>query len=92
MRIMLQEKNGDLSALVKEFQDTGARLAMPKQFGAGIFVGISVCGVVYGIGKISEYLKNRKKIKETEESLTEELENALTSNDQGTSSEEPPCL
>lgn len=54
IRLMLQKKGGDLSALMKDIKNVGAREALPKQLSAGIFVGVGGAYVAY---KISEHIK-----------------------------------
>lgn len=72
IRLMLQKKGGDLSALMKDIKNVGAREALPKQLSAGIFVGVGGAYVAY---KISEHIKNRRQLRDKE--LEERLESVL---------------
>lgn len=95
-RILLQEKNGDLSALIKEFKRNGALEALPKQLGIGLLIGVPVClGGQYVIKKVSNYIKKRKKVKEKEKELEGELKAVLLADEEEPvlikKDEEPLC-
>lgn len=92
-RIMLQKKNGDLSALIKEYKDIGAYEALPKQLGIGALIGASILlGGQYVVKKTAVYVKKRKQEKiEREKVLKEELESALVAECDSSKVEEPPC-
>ena len=77
-RIMLKEKNGDLSALINEFKEIGALEALPKQIRTGILIGAPIGGAdVFAAVKVSNYIKKRKQAKIKEAELKAELEKAL---------------
>ena len=77
-RIMLKEKNGDLSALINEFKEIGALEALPKQIRTGILIGAPIGGAgVFAAIKVSDYIKKRKQAKLKEVELKAELEKAL---------------
>lgn len=77
-RVMLQEKNGDLSALINDFKEIGALEALPKHMRTGILIGASIGGAgVFAVIKVSNYIKERKQVKIKEAKLKAELEQAL---------------
>ena len=77
-RVMLQEKNGDLNALINEFKEIGALEALPKQIRTGILIGAPISGAgVFAAVKVSNYIKKRKQAKIKEAELKSELEKAL---------------
>jgi len=77
-RIMLQEKNGDLGALIKEFKEIGALEALPKQIRTGILIGAPIGAIgVITVNKVSNYIKKRKQAKIKEAELKKELEDTL---------------
>lgn len=81
-RILLQEKNGNLSELIKESKNTGALEALPKQIGLGILIGAPVwLGGEFIVKKVHSYIRKRKKAKEMEEELEKELKNALSTDE-----------
>lgn len=92
-RIMLQKRNGDLSALIKEYKNIGAHEALPKQLGVGAIIGASILlGGQYAAKKTVKYVKKRKQEKiEREKVLKEELETALAVGDENPEMEESPC-
>lgn len=82
-RIMLQKKNGDLSALVNEFKHIGAHEALPRQFGFGALAGaLILLGGQYGLKKVSNYMKEYKRAREEKEELLKgKLEDTLVADD-----------
>lgn len=55
-RVMLQEKNGDLNALISEFKEIGALEALPKHIRTGILIGVPVGAAgVLAVTKASNY-------------------------------------
>jgi len=77
-RIMLQEKNGDLGALINEFKEIGALEALPKQIRTGILIGAPIGAIgIIAVSKVSGYVKKRKQAKIREAELKVELERAL---------------
>lgn len=72
MRIMLQKKNGDLSAVRKDIELN----ALPKQAGMGAIIG-TVAGVfgTLAVQRISVHLKKRRI--QQEKKLEERLKTAL---------------
>lgn len=77
-RVMLQEKNGDLNALINEFKEIGALEALPKQIRTGILIGAPIGGAgVFAVIKVSNYIKKRKQAKLKEAELKAELEKVL---------------
>lgn len=92
-RIMLQKRNGDLSALITEFKNIGAHDALPKQLGIGALIGASIIlGGQYVIKKTAMYVKKYKQEKlEKENVLKNELEVALAIESEDSKKEEPLC-
>lgn len=77
-RVMLQEKNGDLNALINKFKEIGALEALPKQIRTGILIGAPIGGAgVFAVIKVSNYIKKRKQAKLKEAELKAELEKVL---------------
>lgn len=92
VRLMLQKKDGDLSALVKDIKNIGAREALPKQLRTGLFIGAVVgASGTFAVQKISEHIKTRRQLRDKE--LEEKLKTALTAEDDSgkSESEEPIC-
>lgn len=70
-----QEKNGDLSALVKDLEASGVRKALLKQAGLGILIGIPIyAGATYAIKKANDYIKNRAMQKQEDYVLTKDTD------------------
>lgn len=92
-RIMIQEMNGDLSALIKKWKNRGAFEALPKQFGLGLLIGAPVwLGGKYAIKKVADYIEKRKN--EKKEELDEELKAELLAGEEAIlfkEDEESPC-
>jgi len=77
-RVMLQEKNGGLGALINEFKEIGALEAFPKHIGTGILIGAPIgAASVFAATKVSNYIKKRKQAKIREAELKKELEETL---------------
>ena len=78
VRVMLQEKNGDLGALIKEFKEIGALETLPKHIGTGILIGAPIgAACVFAVTKVSNYIEKRKEAKIKEAELKKKLEEAL---------------
>lgn len=74
LRLMLQKKDGDLSALIKEIQID----VLPKHLGIGILIGAPIwIGGTIAARKVSANIKKNKELRRKE--LEEKLENALAS-------------
>lgn len=91
-RIMLQEMDGNLPALVKKWADSGRR----KQFRLDMLILGPACFVAgYAAKKVAENIEKRKKAKEKSEELEEELKAALLTGEEepilSEKDEEPPC-
>lgn len=57
-RLMLQKKGGDLSVLIKDIKNVGAREALPRQLGAGLLAGTAIgMGGGFAAHKISVHIK-----------------------------------
>lgn len=92
VRLMLQQRSGDLSALVKDIKNVGAHEALPKQLGVGLLIGTVVgAGGTFAVQKISSHIKTRRQLRDRE--LEEKLESALKAEDAPSEpeSEEPSC-
>lgn len=93
VRLMLQQRSGDLSALVKDIKNIGAHEALPKQLSVGLLIGTVVgAGGTFAVQKISSHIKTRRQLRDRE--LEEKLESALKTEDAPKSEpepEEPPC-
>lgn len=92
VRLMLQKRGGNLSALVKDIKDIGAREALPKQLRTGLFIGTVVgAGGTFAVWKISEHIETRRRLRDKE--LEEKLKTALSAEDDSekSESEEPTC-
>lgn len=91
-RLMLQQKGGDLSALVKEIKNIGAYEALPKQLSAGLLIGTVVgVGGTFAARKISAHIKTRRQLRDEE--IEEKMKTALSDEDAPCEpeSEGPPC-
>lgn len=92
VRLMLQKRGGDLSVLIKDIKNIGAREARPKHFGVGLLTGTIVgASGVFVAHKISEHVKNSRQLRD--KGLEERLKTALNDEDESdkSESEEPPC-
>ena len=92
VRLMLQKRGGDLSALIKDIKIVGAQEALPKYLSVGLLAGTIVgAGGAFVAYKISEHVKNRRQLrdKEREDRLESVLAAENTPNEP--ESEEPPC-
>lgn len=93
VRIMIQKKNGNLPALIKEYKDIGAHEALPKQLGIGALIGASILlGGQYAAKKAAKYVKKHKQEKiEREKVLKEDLETVLMVEGEISEAGELPC-
>lgn len=88
-RLMLQKRGGDLSALIKDIKNVGAREALPKHVGIALLIGSAIgAGGTFAFHKISVHVKARRQLRDKE--LEEELKTALNDEDES-ESEEPTC-
>ena len=91
-RLMLQKRGGDLSALIKDIKNVGAREALPKHVSIALLIGTAIgAGGTFAVHKISAHVKTRRELRDKE--LEEKLKMALS--DEGEFDkpelEEPPC-
>lgn len=91
-RLMLQQRGGDLSTLIKDIKIIGAQEALPRHLNIGLLVGTAIgAGGAFAIRKISANVKARRDLRDKE--LEERLKNALDDEDKPdkSESEESPC-
>lgn len=91
-RIMLQKRGGDLSALIKDIKNVGAREALPKHVSVALLIGAALgAGGTFAAHKISAHVKTRRELRDKE--LEEKLRTALNDEDEPDKpeSEESPC-
>lgn len=91
-RLMLQKRGGDLSTLIKDIKNIGAREALPKHVGIALLIGTAIgTGGTFAVQRISAHVKNRRQLRDKE--LEEKLRTALDDEDESDNpeSEEPPC-
>ena len=87
-RLMLQKRGGDLSALIKDIKNVGAREALPRQISVGLLIG---AGGTFAARKISARIKTHRELRDKE--LEEKLKTVLSDDDDPDKPEmeEPPC-
>lgn len=91
-RIMLQKRGGDLSALIKDIKNVGAREALPKHVSVALLIGAALgAGGTFAARKISARIKTHRELRDKE--LEEKLKTALNDEDEPDKPEmeEPPC-
>lgn len=91
-RLMLQKRGGDLSALIKDIKNVGAREALPKHVSVSLLIGAAIgVGGTFAAHKISAHVKTRRELRDKE--LEEKLKTALKDEDEPDKpeSEEPLC-
>lgn len=92
VRLMLQKRGGDLSALIKDIKNVGAQEALPKHLSIGLLIGAAIgAGGTFTVRKISARIKTRRELRDKE--LEEKLESVLATEDAPNEpeSEEPTC-
>ena len=63
-RIMLQKRGGDLSALIKDIKNVGAREALPKHVSVALLIGAALgAGGTFAAHKISAHVKTRRELR-----------------------------
>ena len=91
-RLMLQKRGGDLSALIKDIKNVGAREALPRQISVGLLLGAAIgAGGTFAARKISARIKTHRELRDKE--LEEKLKTVLSDDDDPDKPEmeEPPC-
>ena len=91
-RLMLQKRGGDLSALIKDIKNVGAREALPRQISVGLLIGAAIgAGGTFAARQISARIKIHRKLPSKE--LEEQLKTALNYQYEPDKpeKEEPPC-
>lgn len=92
-RLMLQKRGGDLSALIKDIKNVGAREeALPRQVSVGLLIGAAIgAGGTFAARKISARIKTHRELRDKE--LEEKIKTALNDEDEPDKPEmeEPPC-
>ncbi|MDM8238776.1 hypothetical protein QUW63_06615 [Pseudoflavonifractor phocaeensis] len=81
-----------ISALIKDIKNVGAREALPRQISVGLLIGAAIgAGGTFAARKISARIKTHRELRDKE--LEEKLKTVLSDDDDPDKPEmeEPPC-